>query len=50
MAVVVQTGQAPGPLLGGLTVEQTEARKEAVVDARNKRAGETKRSSKTPPA
>jgi hypothetical protein len=38
--------------LGGLTVEQTETRKDAVtvVNARNKHAAETRRSRTTPPA
>ncbi len=38
------------PRLGGLTVEQTMARKSAVVDQRHKKAVETKRSRKAAPA
>jgi hypothetical protein len=38
------------PRLGGLTVRQTAARKNAVTDARNKRAAETKRRRKAGPA
>ncbi len=38
------------PRLWGLTIEQTETRKEAVVDAQNNCAAETRRNSKTAPA
>ncbi len=38
------------PRLGGLTVEQTMARKSAVVDQRHKKAAATKRSRKAAPA
>jgi hypothetical protein len=49
VSVAVRTRQAQA---GDLTVEQTETRKEAVVDARNKRVANLKkrRSSKTAPA